>query len=425
MSPSRIPTTRRTALVGLSIVGLLCGAGVVAGQAASATPTSPAPYTNLVTLQTGSSNVVTSYGSTTEGVLGSQVLTSRTNDCTATWPTSAQKPEIIAFGVPGVAGKVAGLRAGSIGVVDKLTGESCAQVNAPGESLELALPAPMSSAVLDIEVQKDAVITATLTLTGGNSVTRTLRSGQAALNATGDFFACRPGQTSSAPNSGVTDNCRWFIDGALFNRIVLTADQGQFSLEGGGDGAVPVNPLEPTGTGWPTTMTYFAAAAGLNCTTPATLTGTGTIPTVTIRRVTDLNGTCATIPYSLTGAGGSFTFNKPLGDTYAQFYIDAAWKAAVGQDIARTTVDYLQTGVAPVELDWCPAVVYTRNGNLTTSSVPLTTEDAASLPDQGTGTPAPAKEFACIISSASSAPSNGYITVTQRIYLLGDPIMRG
>ena len=57
-----------------------------------------------------------------------------------------------------------------------------------------------------------------------------------------DFFSCLPGATSSAPNSRI-DNCRWVIDGALFDKIALTATAGQFSLEGGADGTVPVNPI--------------------------------------------------------------------------------------------------------------------------------------------------------------------------------------
>lgn len=409
---SRHSTKHRVAAVGVSIAGLIGVAalgGVVGGQAASATTPS---YPNIVTLQTGSSNVVTEYTST-GSVSRTQKLSSKSNNCTATW---AGQPEIVKLGVAGVAGRVAGLRSGSIGVVDKLTGESCAQVNAPGESLELLLPAAMSSAVLDIEVQKDAVVTATLSYNGGNTVTRTLRSGQAAVGATGDFFACRPGATSSAPNSGPADNCRWFIGSALFNKVVLTAEQGQFALEGGSDGAVPLNPAEPTGASFPTSMTYFAKASGLDCNAPVTLTGTGMIPTVTITRVNDLDTTCGLIPYSLTGAGGSFTFNKPVGDALSQFYIDAAWKAAVGTPVKKTTVDYL-LGNPEVELDWCPSVVYAANGG------PLNTTQAVALPDQDSASTS--KEFACILSSNSSVPVSGIITISQRIYLLGDPIMRG
>ena len=65
-----------------------------------------------------------------------------------------------------------------------------------------------------------------------------------------------------------------------------------------------------------------------------TITGTGTVPTVTITRVNDLNGDLRDDPDQLSdGASGKFTFNKPLGDAYAQFYIDVAWKAVPGGEV--------------------------------------------------------------------------------------------
>jgi hypothetical protein len=306
-----------------------------------------------------------------------------------------------------------------------LTGVSCAQVNASAaETLVLTLPGKAAdAAVLDVEVQKDAVIIATLSLGTNPKVTRTLRSGQAAINAPEGDFLCVPGSTSSAPNSGTSDNCRWVIEDVLFDRIELRAVQGEFSLEGGSDGAVPVNPIstnpqEPTGAAWPTTTSYFAIANGINCTTPVTITGTGMEPNVTITRVTDLDGTCVTIPYNLSGGNGEFTFNKPVGAAYAQFYIDVDWKAVPGGELKKTSIDYLY-GSPEVPLNWCPQVVFSANGG------PLNTTQAAGLPDQETAANSPAKEFACVLNSASSGPASGYITIKQRIYLLGDPRMRG
>lgn len=409
---------RRTALTGLLAGALVAGGVVVAttvAGSASAT-TSTTAYQDVITLQTGSRNIVTQYGSTAGGVVDTDALSA--SGCRL----STNNGSVMTFG--GGPGRV-GLRQGSIGIIDSGSGESCGQVNAPSEKLVLTLPGKAAtSAVLDIEVQKDAVVTATMTLGAGPAVVRTLRSGQATVGATGDFFSCRPGSTSSAPNSGVTDNCRWVIDDVLFDRIEFTALQGQFSLEGGGDGAVPVNPIagnpqEPTGSAWPTTMTYFAMADGINCTDNVTLVGSGMVPTVTIDRVTDLDGaSCTVIPYNLSGGNGEFTFNKPVGAANAQFYIDVAWKAVPGGDVKKTTIDYLYGG-GEVELDWCPEVVFGANGG------PLTVLQAAGLPDQETSSGSTAKEFACILSSASTAPSGGYITINQRIYLLGDPRMRG
>ncbi len=46
--------------------------------------------------------------------------------------------------------------------------------------------------------------------------------------------------TSSAPNSNITDNCRWLFGGlGPFDVVELKALRGQFSLEGGADGVVP------------------------------------------------------------------------------------------------------------------------------------------------------------------------------------------
>ena len=83
----------------------------------------------------------------------------------------------------------------------------------------------------------------------------------------------------------------------------------------------------------------------------------------------------------------------------------------------KTSIDYLFGG-GEIELDYCPQAVYDAAGG------PLTATQAATLPDQeGTTT---AKEFACLLGSpGTSGPTGGYLTISQQIYLLGDPIMRG
>ena len=150
---------RRRGLTAVLAGALLAGSTALAVTAAPASATNtPSPdYTNLITLQTGYTNAFTLYPAVQGGARVTQPLASMSSkDCTIKAPAGS----VVALS----GSKAPGLRSGSIGVADKTSGEACSQVNASsGDFLSIDLLTLHSDlAVLDVELQKNAVILATV-----------------------------------------------------------------------------------------------------------------------------------------------------------------------------------------------------------------------------------------------------------------------
>ena len=100
----------------------------------------------------------------------------------------------------------------------------------------------MSSFALDIETRKNVRILMTASFHGATTSTYELRSGTSIVAGQGSSTAGAPifncnSQSSSNPNSGDRDNCRW-SGNVLADKLVLQAPIGEFGLSGGADGGV-------------------------------------------------------------------------------------------------------------------------------------------------------------------------------------------
>jgi hypothetical protein len=275
-----------------------------------------------------------------------------------------------------------GLKGGSIGIATKTDddkgsgqGQSCSQVSA-NEQLTLSLNTNVSwYAVLDVEVQKDAVIVATpkkagvagtpFVLLSGNSTT----SPPAGLPAGAITSTCSV-STSSGPNSNISDNCRWVLDGGLFDTLQLKAVKGQFSLEGGADGAnIPSTAPERAGT--PAIVSYFLLS--VPC-TPANSTVSISGSTIVgddasfTRSTTNTDGSsCLTVPTSLSRDGdGDLVLTKPALQPFSQGVVKVPFLANPGTDDATNTIEgnFLPNKAESgwVTLPWCPAALFDADG---------------------------------------------------------------
>lgn len=158
----------------------------------------------------------------------------------------------------------AGMKDHSIGVKSGgSTGVPCSRIDG-SETITITLAGDladnaMTSAELDLELKKNAVVTATflnngvvivgapvLEVRSGTSVIGTINDTTApfsAISTAGDVSDNCGGSSDSGPDSGPSDNCRWTIEpGVEFDAVRLEATVGEASLEGGGDfGTNPVN----------------------------------------------------------------------------------------------------------------------------------------------------------------------------------------
>jgi len=156
----------------------------------------------------------------------------------------------------------AGYKDHSIGVKSGgSTGVPCSRVDG-SETLTILLAGGLAdnvmlSAELDLELKKNAVVTATFLNNGvGVGPTLEVRSGTnvsalpvddtapfTAISTAADTSDNCGGSSDSGPDSGPSDNCRWTIDpGVEFDAVRLSATSGEVSLEGGGDfGTDPAN----------------------------------------------------------------------------------------------------------------------------------------------------------------------------------------
>lgn len=392
-------------------------------------------YANLITLQTGAKDEWTLYPADKKQTAPTQSISATSSgNCTIKTPTGS----IADLG----GSKKAGIRSGSIGIADKTSGESCAQVTAsPSETLTIDLKGRTADlAVLDVELQKDAVILATATLAGGDASYFEVQSGDsitggAALGGQSSAIVaeCQVG-TSSGPNSGSSDNCRWVIQGALFDKLELKAVRGLFSLEGGADGAAATSSGdEPSGL--PATLTYFRIASLFECQTGSvTVDGLGTTPTVTIRDVDVSSGTeCTDFAYSLsTGVvegRATATFTKPWSEQSErlQFMMDLQWAIAPGEVAALPPVEFgfhdkdLNPGEAR-ELGWCANSTF----ELSNGGQPAITDDMDVEPWTGDPSldPFPGVQYACMIPNPSVIPDGEGLAWLQSIYVHGDAYAR-
>lgn len=449
-SSPRSPRFRRGSLTAVLAGALLAGSAAAATSAAGPASANPVPdlnaYVNLITLQTGATNAFTYYPPTREGVRETERLAPRgSSNCTV---VSTGNDVVDLVGLP----KPAGLRDGSIGVTDKTSGESCGQVNtSASESLTINLRGKKSSlAVLDIELQKDAVVLATLDdgvattpavyvelQSGGNiSPTDTPKSG---LDAAVE--SCAVG-TSSGPNANVTDNCRWVISGTIFDRITLTAIAGQFSLEGGADGIVANRTAEEP-AGFPANLSYFSLVT-LCADTNLTVTIGGTTQAGDGSSYTrygfNADGSlCLALPTTLTrDTAGDLELAKPLGQPFEQGVVTAEWLADPGTPATNKTevnfwADKRTTGWVPIT--WCPATLLNTNGTVKwiagiDPATAVAQLNALGLFDQDqrpSVTPVIADnnlyQYACVLSRSTSYVGAKFETV-ERIYLLGDIFIR-
>jgi hypothetical protein len=351
---------------------------------------------------------------------------------------------------------------GSIGVKEKKSGTSCAQVNAPtNETLELKLgaatagafnaPALMSAAYLDLELKQSAQILATASR-GGVDVGRfELRSGTSSLPITPvvpdtAVAKCSNG-ADSGPDSGVGDNCRWAVsagDDISFDTLTLKAVQGAFSLEGGGDGLVTTKavPLVGPAPAFPASNSSiievvdgYEGVLGCGDSTPLEPQA-GDAPGVIVHRLNNVGGAdCVQVPYFL-GNGAQFAqFLKPLDtQTGAQFVWEVTWRlpyTATTSVLPQLTLDYETGSSVRVDLGWCPdatTLPVTAPWSGGYNDAQLAATNPVLIPDQDDFA---GKQFACVISREAEAVDGGaagtaddYVQARDFVYVLGDATMR-
>jgi hypothetical protein len=322
-------------------------------------------------------------------------------------------------------------------VAEKKSGTSCYRVDSPNESLDLKLggafggKAIATSAFLDLEMKQSARILATAKLGGATVGTFELQSGATVglpPLVTGTTPSTCTGSADSGPDSGTSDNCRWAIsvpswlgddDGINFDELVLSAANGSFSLEGGGDGSYSPAPLAP---GDASILEVSDSTLGCNTKT-TTITGDGTAPGVYVTRLGNTEGTCQTIPYLLdSGAQGDGVgyaqFLKQLNtQTSAQFVWDVVWKVAQSAypdgSLPTIKIDYESgSSLSPHTLDWCPG---TDGGSTFTGYSATQVATFSDQDDVYAGT-----QFGCILSRDAHTLADGTLSVHDRVYVYGD-----
>ncbi|MDO8122572.1 hypothetical protein Q6346_14775 [Isoptericola sp. b490] len=403
-------TIRRRVGAGAS-AAILAAVGLIA--AAPAQATSPPPYvTSQLALRTGTGAVAVYDTSGTPTGLSQSLLSDTACALTATGA------DLLGFTAePGGAGYV-GYRAGSIGVRESLTanGQSCAMVDAAnGESLTVQLGGALTgyvftAAALDIELKHDASVSATAWLGTSAVGTFTLTSGSSASGATCNALA------DSGPDAGTSDHCRWDIAGKdpaapmMFDRLTLTATAGSFSLDGGADGAVPVDTW--AGFADPGLSSFFDLAPVLACGDSATLPSSGKVLTSTWKRYDDLasSGTCTPYPYrattGVTTAGAPFAeLVKPADSATAQ----AVWTTTFVVPAGKLPYPTLNFGSGPVLLGDCPDGLYS-GGAIDSALVPSTDLDGG----------VPGQQYGCVIDVAKTNAYAPTKAATYTVYVLGD-----
>jgi hypothetical protein len=458
---------RRVGLTAVLAGSLVAGSAIVATTVAAPASAEDNAFTSLVTLQTGSTNEWQWFPADPTGtVLSQPIAATSTNNCTIKTPGGS-------VATLGGAPKGPGLRSGSIGIAEKNSGESCGQVNAPGEVLSINLGSKIANqAVLDLELQKNAVVLATLTgpsgtiyleLQTGSSITNARTPAPAGAPAGEDVtLATCQVEASSAPNSGSSDNCRWVID-ATFTAISLKAIKGNASLEGGADGSVTrlsstegVQDAEPLPAA--KDLTYFRvveACTELNTLTTIASTGGTGLPTGQVKRsLTNVDGTpCLTDGLTATAKDATTVDILKKGQPYAQYIVKIGWRKAPttaalkSPATSQTTIQFDIPGTTPGEralsdeeiLPWCPTSLFdaatsepVTGGGTVLKSLGTGLSDAAlkaaltnlNITDMD-GVDTNSVQFACIQDRdvdyvAATGTSAATFVVNDLIYVLGD-----
>ncbi len=356
---------------------------------------------------------------------------------------------------PSYSASLASFSSNSIGVKEKKSGTSCYQVNTPSESLQIqlgnAVPSTLgttgpvaSSASLDVELKQDAQLLATTTLDGqnphwfrllsGSSTPVPLPSGVPAASV--QTTTCNLSADSGSDN-GTNDNCRWDIsmpswagtdDGVVFDTITIVPLNGQFSLEGGSDGAVSPVPLST-----PNASIIEIVDGTLACgdsTRQISASSDGS-PQVQVHRLaTNADGTaCQVVPYSLSTDPGLAQFLKPLDtQTTAQFIWDLTWTLAENSGQPTTAlqdlkIDY-EVGDPLRTLQWCPVSLYAADGTFKGVTKAPTDPWPAGVTDQSSYD---GMQFACVLyreAQPKTTSSSREVFSHDRVYVVGDATMR-
>jgi hypothetical protein len=406
------------ALLGVTALALTSGGGVAGG--AITTPPFALPDLGSLTLQTGSVNQVVRRDAANT-VVATQAISAPNCAISPNYPLLAFAT---AKGVPGLTG-------GTIGDKTKGTGTDCGLVEAPN-SLTLSLGTQtstlaISSFALDIETRKNVRILMTASFHGATTSTYELRSGTSIIAGQGSSTAGAPifncnSQSSSNPNSGDRDNCRW-SGNVLADKLVLQAPIGEFGLSGGADG----------GVSQPSVLKLTQFDGLLDCQSQPnngdfdlTEGGNGT-PQVGVVRKDNLNPNepCQLIPVDLnaTNDGGSpqVQFSKDLtSQTSAAFTMDVTWTLEGAQNPPPPTQFEFVDG-QPLNLELCVGTpVYDANKNFSGIAELLDNDPSndSVVPDQAASLPG--VQYACYYHQETSLVANGGVQLFQRLYIVGD-----
>ena len=421
-----------------SIATLFAGVEASSGDVITTPPFSlPDKGTLTLTLGSTTNNVVQRGPLPSDGsprpIVATQNLTAPNCVLTTT-------PTLLGFGT----GKgVPGLNSSTHEIGDKTkgTGTDCGLVEA-GASLTLNMGSAISSLeishfALDIETRKNVKVTLTAKLNGSVTSTYQLRSGTSILAGQGSStpgdttFNCNS-QSSSNPNSGDSDNCRWEGD-VLANQLVLTAPVGEFALAGGADGGVS----QPS-------VLNLTDVLGLDCQTGGSggaytaTTGDGTsAPEVGLIRKDNLdpNEPCTVIPAMLTtsstSSGNLFEFTKDLTHQQtAAFTMDVTWPMETVQNPPPPTKFDFGTGVQ-FNLELCKGTpVY--NPPLGSVNPPPQFQGIAELTDGDFSASdyttfdlvpndvMPGIQYACYYNQQTQYVAGGKVQLFQQMYVVGD-----
>jgi hypothetical protein len=404
------PTIRSRARAA-ALVLVVVAAGVAAAPA-QAVGTPPPYVAKQVVLRTGTGSVrVYDTAGTSTGQ--SQTISSGSS-CALTSSGSA----LLGFSaVPGGAAGV-GFRAGSIGVKEGPTanGQSCGKVDfVTGEQLTVQLGSALAgyvftAASLDIELKHDASVAATAWFGSTSVGTFALGAGAPATAGLCTTLA------DSGPDAGTADHCRWDISGSdpnapmTFDRLVLVATAGSFSLDGGADGAVAVDTW--AGFANPERSSFFDLAPLLACGETATLPRNGKVLTSTWKRYDDLaaTGACEPYPYrattGVTSAGTPFAEVVKPADTGAA---QAVWTTTFVIPSGKLPTPTLDFGSGAVALAACPDGLYSA-GTVNASLVPTTDLDSGVAGQQ----------YGCVVTAAKTNAFAPLKAATYTVYVLGD-----
>jgi hypothetical protein len=436
---SRVTTRRnaRRALLVVTIVAMLASIATLFGGVETSradvitTPPFSLPDKGTLTLTLGATtNNVVQRDSVAHGgvVLATQGLSSVNCALTTT-------PTLLGFatskGVPGLNSSTH-----EIGDKTKGTGTDCGLTEAGG-SLTLNMGSATSTLeishfALDIETRKNVKVILTAKLNGTVTSTHELRSGTSIVAGQGSStvgatpFNCNS-QSSSNPNSGDNDNCRWEGD-VLANQLVLTAPIGEFALAGGSDG----------GRSQPSVLS-LTDVIGLDCQTGGSggqysaTTGDGiTAPEVGLIRKDNLdpNEPCQVIPAELisssNGGLNQLEFLKDLNHQQSgAFTMDVTWPNEGAQNPPPPTqIDF---GSGALDLDLCLGTpVYTPplgspgaqfQGIAELTDGDFSPSDVATF-DLVPNTPG--IQYACYYNQQTQLVAGGTVQLFQQLYLVGD-----